>query len=216
MAIVRSIAVGKARKSAGNVTFSTVKGQVVMKEKPLAVKNPNTPAQQLQREKMTKLVYLWQHLGKYAKDGITRVSKYGSQYNRFVSNNMPLISDIWRASSEELNDILAGVLLTEGSMSQINPHMQLGSASITASIPMAGELKENAKVGDKLVVICFDNTSGKAVKVTKVLSQSDINEHGVSLEFEPAGGVAAEGIVIAVYFLSADSKISSTSFTTAF
>ena len=215
MAIVRSIAVGKARKSAGNVTFATVKGQVVMKEKPLSVKNPQTAAQQAQREKMTKLVYIWQHLGKYAKDGITRMSKYGSQYNRFVSNNMPLISNIWRSSSEELNDTMQGLVLSEGAMSQIDAQMQVGSANITALIPMSGELKQNAKVGDKLVIIAFDNTVSKAVKVERILTSGDLSANNVSIIFEPAGGLAAESIVTATYFVSADNKLSSTSYTIA-
>lgn len=50
MAIIQNPIIGRARKSAGGMVFATLYENNVMRAKPISVKNPNTPAQQRQRE----------------------------------------------------------------------------------------------------------------------------------------------------------------------
>ena len=88
MAIINSLAVGKARKSAGNLTFSVVKGRTIAREKPTVVANPRTPAQQAQRNKLKTLVAAYRVHGSRFKHLFTSLSGYGSAYNEFIKRNM--------------------------------------------------------------------------------------------------------------------------------
>ena len=88
MAIINSLAVGKARKSAGNLTFSVVKGRTIAREKPTVVANPQTPAQQAQRNKMKTLVTAYRVHGSRFKHLFTSLTGYGSAYNEFIKRNM--------------------------------------------------------------------------------------------------------------------------------
>ncbi len=88
MAIINSLAVGKARKSAGNLTFSVVKGRTIAREKPTVVANPKTPAQQAQRAKMKTLVAAYRVHGSRFKHLFTSLTGYGSAYNEFIKRNM--------------------------------------------------------------------------------------------------------------------------------
>jgi len=95
MAIINSLAIGKAVNSAGNLTFQTVKGRTIAREKPTHVANPNTPAQAAQRDKMRNLVEAWRTFFFQARLFFTVIPGYGSAYNQFVKMNMPYASSPW-------------------------------------------------------------------------------------------------------------------------
>lgn len=88
MAIIRSLAVGKARKSAGNLTYRTVRGRTIASEK--VGERPITRAP---GEPMTKATYMFACLNRYmaAHKSDIEVSfdktKYGSQRNYFAKLN---------------------------------------------------------------------------------------------------------------------------------
>lgn len=95
MAIVQSLAIGNARKSAGNLTFQTIHGRTIAREKPLYVTNPNTPAQQATRSIMRNLVEAWRGYGFQLRPYFTVKPQYGSSYNQFIKMNHSLGSSSW-------------------------------------------------------------------------------------------------------------------------
>lgn len=93
MAIIRSLAVGKARKSAGNITYTTIDGRTIIREKPVFVRNPRTEGQVAQRTKLAKTVALWRWMGQSVKPYFTKRGKYLSEYNEFVKRNIGIADE---------------------------------------------------------------------------------------------------------------------------
>lgn len=98
MAIVKSLAIGKARKSAGNLTYQTVKGRTIAREKPLHVANPDTPAQQAQRNRIRNLVDAWRTWFSICAPYFTYIQGFGSAYNEFIRRNIGMANQPWRES----------------------------------------------------------------------------------------------------------------------
>lgn len=93
MAIISSVALGKAQKSLGNVTFQHYYGKTVAKQK--VVRNPNykpSTKQELQRARMYfafKFANAWDGLS----DMLFVRSKWGTKRNNFLKLNYPAIAD---------------------------------------------------------------------------------------------------------------------------
>lgn len=88
MARYSSIAVGRAKGSAGDITFSSAFGIKYFKQKPLQVANPNTAGQQAQRTKIRFLVSLFRLMGDYSNRAFKEVAVGMSAYNAFFSRNI--------------------------------------------------------------------------------------------------------------------------------
>lgn len=88
MAIIRSIAVGKARKSAGNVTFRTVRGRTIMSEK--VAERPVTKGEGYA---MSPVQFTFACLSRFAAAHASDINvsfdatRYGSQRNYFAKLN---------------------------------------------------------------------------------------------------------------------------------
>lgn len=91
MALIRSLAVGKSRKSAGDLTFQSYYGKVVAKQKIVANKSYVPTAKQIaQRNKQViagKLVHLL--IGTIPVSFVR--SQYGTKVNNFVKSNYELL-----------------------------------------------------------------------------------------------------------------------------
>lgn len=93
MAIISSVALGKAQKSLGNVTFQHYFGKTVAKQK--VVRNPNykpSTKQELQRARMYfafKFANAWDGLS----DMLFVRSKWGTKRNNFLKLNYPTFAD---------------------------------------------------------------------------------------------------------------------------
>lgn len=117
MAIIKSIAVGKARNSAGNVTFRTVRGRTIMSEKVTA--NPSitrNPSQEL-NIKLFGLIARFMRAHASSIEVSFDKSKYGSQRNYMQRINsfhlrqafIPLaesVDEVWQASATEIEDAI--------------------------------------------------------------------------------------------------------------
>lgn len=85
MAIINSLAIGKSVKSAGNLTYKTVRGRTIASQR-ITQNKSNTTAQQTQRSMFgavaTSMKFIQQYIGTcYEK------SKYGSSRNAFFKQN---------------------------------------------------------------------------------------------------------------------------------
>lgn len=87
MAIYNSIALGKARKSAGNVRFSIWKGIPVASQKPTSVANPRTPKQLNARARQTAAVAVFRRMPALIDSMYQFRAIEQSAYNAFVSAN---------------------------------------------------------------------------------------------------------------------------------
>ena len=85
MAIVRSLAIGKSVKSAGNLTYKTVRGRTIASQRIISNKS-NTPKQEDQRSHFTKVSQSMALLQRYI-NVCYEPSKYGSSRNAFFSRN---------------------------------------------------------------------------------------------------------------------------------
>jgi hypothetical protein len=87
MAKYNSIALGKARGSAGNVRFSIWKGIPVASQKPESVANPRTVKQQNARARLSALVAVFRRMPSLLDTMYAFRAVQKSAYNAFVSAN---------------------------------------------------------------------------------------------------------------------------------
>lgn len=85
MAIINSLAIGKSVKSAGNLTYKTVRGRTIASQR-ITQNKSNTPFQQNQRQHFAKVSESMKLLQQYI-DVCYEKSKYGSSRNAFFSTN---------------------------------------------------------------------------------------------------------------------------------
>lgn len=85
MAIINSLAIGKSVKSAGNLTYKSVRGRTIASQRITSNKS-NTPSQQNQRYHFSKVSQSITLLQRYI-DVCYEPSKYGSSRNSFFSRN---------------------------------------------------------------------------------------------------------------------------------
>jgi hypothetical protein len=176
MAIVNSLAIGAAKNSIGQITYSTVKGRTIGRQKPVHVSNPRTPRQVAQREKMANIVAAWRTFFFQTRPYWTVIKGYGSAYNEFVSKNMPLADQI-TVENNEIKDIPEGIYCSSG---------KYGDTAIWAGL--AGEdeleirirdmqLQEELALGDELVFVLCDPTGLYPTEVDRVvLTETQIEE----------------------------------------
>lgn len=174
MAIINSLAIGSAKNSIGQITYSTVKGRTIGRQKPVHVANPRTPRQVAQREKMANLVAAWRAFFFQTRPYWTVIKGYGSAYNEFVSQNMQFASAV-----EIENGIIT--YLPKGF------YVSSGKYGVTAVLLYyTADDKLQAKVkdlqllaemdpGDKLVLFLFDPTGQNNNQIHEFeLTESDI------------------------------------------
>lgn len=176
MAIIRSLAIGKARKSAGNLTFATIQGRTIAREKPAFVKNPKTQKQLAQRGKMAKCVAAYRSFGVLTRKYFTVLKKYNSQYNAFVSANIDIADnfEIVESSGDVTN--VVGCVVSNGNFktSQPYPLSTDQGGSILWSLKLtSGEV---AVEGDIIALIGWDEVSKDYVYREHPLVGSDIED----------------------------------------
>lgn len=170
MAIIRSLAVGKARKSAGNLTYQTVKGRTIAREKPAFVANPNTPRQQAQRSKMRNLVAAWRAWFSLMKPYFTVIDGFGSAYNQFVKMNMPFAGDF------SVNPNTGVVGFADTTYFSNGKYPQRALEAVAGNVTVVDiQLQQEAEVGDRLVLIEHGALGENPSIQEYVLDQDDID-----------------------------------------
>lgn len=186
MAIINSLAIGKARGSAGNLTYATIEGRTIARSRVTSVRNPNTAAQQLQRGSMALVVKLYRSIGSVCSRTFTVRKKYTSVYNQFVSMNIHRdLSFKWDEIDEDFN-ILFGLAVGNGSIP--NSALKLECKDMKeASISIVDQnLLNSLKVGDSIGL--FFNGPAKM----------GLESKSVTLDAEDIGNLR-NGLAIDVY-----------------
>ena len=206
MAIVNSLAIGKSKKSAGNLTYATVKGRTIAKQKPTSVANPNTPAQQAQRTAMATIVQFWQFWASAFKDLFTKRNKLFSAFNQFVHLNKEIMHTPGLITQAGLIGDIEGMYIASGKYSEDTIKVVGGANAgfYTAN----SDLLLNLVVGDKIILIKKQTNAMTFSTTTKSLTALEI-EALRAKEDVPLPELNV-GDVYAIVYQSADKKINST------
>lgn len=103
MAVVQNPIVGRAKNKFGNAIFSTWKGKNVLRTKPLEVRNPRSPGQVAQRNRLSEIVAMYRASKQAIDVGYKQQAVGRTEYNAFVADNMQFITA----------DINTGILTTD-------------------------------------------------------------------------------------------------------
>lgn len=168
MAILNSVLTGKAKGKIGNIVLATVKGQTTAREY-----NPNptysdTAGQTLQRGRLRNAVLAWQFLNVFLQYAKPLAKSTESVYNAFIR----LVVNFMSEAVELSRSIAAATALN-------SLNFPGNFVSVTVSTVAAGSITVSLATnyfawadGVKLVILCFDATSGaryiKVVPLTEL------------------------------------------------
>lgn len=124
---VKSLAIGKAKGSAGNLTYTTLGDETIAKAKVSFPSNPKTPAQMERRVQLSNLVNMYQALRPYQKLAFQNATGRVSDYNRFVGNNLGIVS-VYLTKKEALGGavVAAPYMITDGELPSIANEISSG------------------------------------------------------------------------------------------
>lgn len=212
MAVIRSLAVGKSRKSAGDLTYQSYYGKVVAKQKIVANKSyiPSA-AQNMQRGKQKYAGKAVHFFMKWIPQAFER-SKNGTKVNNFVKLNKELIygssvtedtynrlvtyfGDLGAGTNFYLgkgltNDFVVGSNVSTEAMN-IHNNIPLMATSVKVTFIYAMETKDSAPL--QQVVELTETVHGSGLWTTGMLKWKDLD------------GLTA-GTAYIGYFLTADNK----------
>lgn len=97
MAIIRSLAVGKARKSAGNITFRTVRGRTIASEKRAKKPITRVDGKLTEREALFKMASMFIAAHRADINVSFDRSMYGSQGNNFYKSNKAALAAAFKS-----------------------------------------------------------------------------------------------------------------------
>lgn len=164
MAIINSLAIGKSVKSAGNLTYKTVRGRTIASQR-ITQNKSNTPFQQNQRQRFAKISTSMKLIQQYI-DICFEKSKYGSSRNAFFSLNKRFtLGGLVGEISEGIEPLSRGMLsaLTEVPLKQLS---FLSSGSLAGFLSIKYKEVTSYKYGedtyDNLKVITDGQTDGYA------------------------------------------------------
>lgn len=116
MAVTQNTLIGRTKQSVGGVTFTTWKGLNVMKSKAVSVANPKTPAQLLQRAKLSLMVSIYRLISAPLQVGFNTQAIGKSEYNVFMSLNT---NDATSGTTEaNVAFVPANATMSKGTMGQ--------------------------------------------------------------------------------------------------
>jgi hypothetical protein len=174
MAIVNSIAIGEAKNSIGQITYQTVKGRTIARQKPIHVANPQTPPQVAQRNKMANLVAAWRSFFFQCRPYFTVIKGYGSAYNEFVSKNMQYASDVVIVDGK-ITSIPEGFYISSGKYGETAVSLNYTANDVLQITIDDLQLRAEMNPGDKLELILFDPTGQNPNQIREYeLTESDI------------------------------------------
>jgi hypothetical protein len=198
MAIYNSIAIGRARKSIGNVTFVSLKGQKVAKAKIVNPTNPKTPGQLLSRYRMLNIVKAWQFLQIFfAGIGYLRTSVQ-SNYNVFVHLYKNMVNGTMAKQAwENALSLIPSNLVDSNTATILQAEKTLGVtydlAIVTHDLPFPGTVANPLKVNGVII-----DSVGNQSTATHTITTDEWTAKQIELDFgafEP-NGAAKTGFYI--------------------
>ena len=212
---INSLLIGKGKGSAGNVTVTQLKGQTILKQKASIVANPNSVAQQVQRNMMNRSVYFWQLFGHVLKSGWTSLLPFCSEYNTFVSVNSGFFKskDFDKNTYKNLDAI--GAQATKGRLGALVVSVDEILEDSQTFILNAAQLQNIAKVGDKIKLLIGAQNQETMNYEEIVVTSTLLASSNPVVTFQSPLGDAVAPYVLAIWLETADGKDSTTAIFTA-
>lgn len=129
MAIIKSLAIGKAKGSMGGITYRYLSGETVGSGKIAFAKNPRTYLQMLRRSRWANLVNLWKALNDQWHPSFESAVGRVSDFNRFMGVNIAKPSAqvyLSKQSASAGSCVVAPVVMTEGSLPSVQNEIATG------------------------------------------------------------------------------------------
>ena len=158
MALVTIPLLGRARKSAGEMTFTKWKDKNVLKNKASNVANPNTVNQQMRRSMFSYLVGVGRSLLPVSDLGFIAYRNTMSQFNAFIKYNYGI--SVTAGTAPAFNIIDADTVVSKGPLTPTAISTLSGSnasAVVTFTFPTATSAPDQA--GTDLVRLVVGNTT---------------------------------------------------------
>ncbi|MDR2127156.1 MAG: hypothetical protein LBP63_10040 [Prevotellaceae bacterium] len=155
MAIVNSLAVGKAKGSAGNINFYQRMGETIMREKVLHPANPRTKSQMTNRAKFMNAILFFAVLLKANAialwDNTTTGTKKLTRYQNYLKQNLALIQPYIPRDLIELQKIIAAPFVISKAKGSIDITVNKTFVPATASVifeinKLWSQLSENIRI----------------------------------------------------------------------
>lgn len=200
MAIVNSLAIGKSVKSAGNLTYKTVRGRTIASQRIISNKS-NTPSQSDQRYHFTKVSQSMALLQRYI-DVCYEKSKYGSSRNAFFSRNKNFTLGGLIGEVLEGLEPLSRAMLSALSEKPVPQLSLITNGSLAGFISINYSVVNNYKYGedifDSLSVITDDAGTGYSTGMYNFVFSSLVRREALKIHFfgfSDKGLVVSTGIV---------------------
>lgn len=206
-AVVQNPLIGKSRQKMGGAVFSTWKGINVLKTKPLTVANPNTPAQQLQRAKLSLAVETYRKQAGIINEGFAKEAIKQSAYNAFVSDMIK--NAITGADAASVAVDWANLDVAKGTMSPTvldSVTATDGSANIDFTYPTAAT-GVGQSATDTLRIAAFNSTTGDFC-ITNPTDPRSIGSDSFDMSNPVSSG---DSLYVYLFFVSADGSMVSDS-----
>ena len=155
MAIISNGIMGDTRKSVGNFVTYISGGQNIIRKKASSVNNPNTLAQQKQREAFSMLVSLFRIAAPAIKVSFPERIQKHSAYNAFMEKNTPEA-----ITGPVGNQLIDYPNLTTGKGSQLVPKNTAITSTVTGRVSLTWDDNSNGTTGlanDKAVIILINS-----------------------------------------------------------
>lgn len=133
MAIMKSLAIGKAKGSAMNLTYTVLGGETIVKGKVAFPKNPKTLGQMSRRVRWANIVALWQAFNDRDKPSFEDKEPRVSDFNAFIGANIggaPVY--LSKQEADQGGCVVAAYQLTKGSL----PSLDIAAG--TGGVPVSG------------------------------------------------------------------------------
>lgn len=154
---IKSLAIGKAKGSAGNLTYTTIGDETIAKAKVSFPSNPKTPAQMTRRVQLANLVNMFQALRPYQKLAFQTATGRVSDYNRFVGNNLGIVP-VYLTKKESTGGavVAAPYMITDGELPAIAN--EISNGVLKSDIDVLGlSLDEQTTVANFSTAVITDN-----------------------------------------------------------
>lgn len=197
MAVINSLAIGKAVKSAGNLTYKTVRGRTIASQR-ITQNKSNTIAQSAQRSKFSMSSQAMSLISAYI-DACYEKSKYGSSRNAFLKENKNFnLGGLLPEIKEGAVTLADGMLLSLERGSDNSQAIQLVSkGTLPAVLNLPTEVRASYSYGGQTynnISAYSDNTNGYSVSLASPAKLENVKI--AAFGFSAAGMVTAVGELV--------------------
>lgn len=171
--IVQIPLLGRARKSAGEMTFTKWKDKNVLKNKASQVANPNTVNQQMRRGMFSQLVTAGRLFLPVFDLGFIAYRNTMSQFNAFIKFNYGLY--VTPGIAPAFNVVDSALIFAKGPLTPTVPTNVVAtnsSAAVTMTFPTTTSAPDQAVNDNAYAVWLNENTGDYAYQLTPVLRSS--------------------------------------------